>query len=77
MLNLLNKIKDKEINILYVYDLSRLERSPEAKAIIFGTLKKAGAQLYTEIDGYIDFENDEIKEPKDPEPEIKFKSFDE
>jgi site-specific DNA recombinase len=61
LFDLLNKVKSKDIDIVYVYDLSRLERSTEDKIIIYNIIKSAKAKLYSERDGYMDFNSPENK----------------
>ncbi len=57
--DLLNKIKSKEIDILFIYDLSRLERDLEEKFIIYNVVRQAKARLFSLRDGYLDFESPE------------------
>ena len=46
--DLISDIYSKEINKVYVYDQSRLERSPEARFILKALFIKENIQLYTE-----------------------------
>jgi site-specific DNA recombinase len=46
--DLISDIYSKEINKVYVYDQSRLERSPEARFILKDLFIKENIQLYTE-----------------------------
>lgn len=54
---LLDDITAKKIHIMFAYDFSRIERNSGDKHIIYSTVEKNDAQLYTDTHGYIDFDN--------------------
>lgn len=54
---LLDDISDKKVNILYAYDLSRLDRKTEDKPIIYMTIAESDAEIYTDTNKYIDLNN--------------------
>lgn len=60
LFELLNKIKNDEIEVFYCYNLSRLERDSPDKYIIYTTLKEKNAKLITTSDGELDLNSPEV-----------------
>lgn len=58
---LLGDIKKGAIQFVYVYDLSRLERNEHDRFAIFAALREFNGKLYTNRDGFVDFQKPEIK----------------
>jgi site-specific DNA recombinase len=57
--NLLSDIIEGNINIVWVFDDSRIQRNPEIRHLFNNTLQKNGVEYHTHLEGRVDFTNPE------------------